>query len=98
MMAPRASLDGTTLAKGALSPSEVAHRIKEAMEPSRDDAGAILDFVYPVSGHPLMRPEPGYIVFVNFLCNTPGVCHLLAVGLSSNMTDQVVLKMSKSNV
>ena len=31
-------------------------------------------------------------------CNTPGVCHLLAVGLSSNMTDQVVLKMSKSNV
>ena len=31
-------------------------------------------------------------------CNTLGVCHLLAVGLSSNMTDQVVLKKSKSNV
>ena len=34
MMAPRASLDGTTLAEGALSPSEVVQHIKEVMEPS----------------------------------------------------------------
>ena len=51
MMAPGASLDGTTLAKGALYPSEVAQRIKEAMEPPWDDTGAILDFVYPMPGH-----------------------------------------------
>ena len=52
MMVPGASLDGTVLAEGALSPFEVAQRIKEAMEPSWDDTGAILEFVYPVSGHP----------------------------------------------
>ena len=52
MMAPRASLDGTTLAEGALSPSEVAQCIMEVMEPSRDDTGAVLEFVYPVPGHP----------------------------------------------
>jgi len=67
MMAPETSLDRTTLAEGALSPSEVAHRIKEAMEPPWDDAGAVIDFVYPVPGHPPMRPELGYIVFVSFL-------------------------------
>ena len=65
MMAPGASLEGTTLAEGALSPSEVAQRIKEAMEPSRDDEGSILEFVYP--GHPPMRPEPGHVVLVSLL-------------------------------
>ena len=67
MMAPGASLDGTALAEGALSPFKVVQRIKEAMEPPRDDAGAVLDFVYPVPGHPPMRPKLGYIVFVCFL-------------------------------
>ena len=67
MMAPGASLDGTTLTEGALSPSEVAQRIKEAMEPSWDNAGTVLDFVYPVPGHPPMRSEPGYIDFVSSL-------------------------------
>ena len=65
MMVPGVSLEGMALAEGALSPSEVAQCIKEAMEPSRDDAGAILDFVYPVPGHPPMRPEPGFIDFVS---------------------------------
>ena len=67
MMALGASLDGTALTEGALSPSKVAQRIKEAMEPPRDDTGAILDFVYPVPRHPPMRPELGYIAFVSFL-------------------------------
>ena len=67
MMAPEVALDGTALTEGALSPSEVAQRIKEAMEPSQDNASTILDFVYPVLGHPLMRPELGYIVFISFL-------------------------------
>ena len=67
LMASGASLDGMMLADEALSPSEVAQRIKEVMEPSRDDTGAILDFVYPVLGHPPMRPELGYIDFVSSL-------------------------------
>ena len=54
MMVPEVSLDGTALAEGALSPSEVAQHIKEVMEPSWDDVGAPLDFIYLVSGHPSM--------------------------------------------
>ena len=65
-MAPKASFDGTVLAKGALPNSEITQRIKEAMEPTCDDASAPLDFIYLVSGHPPMRPEPGHVVFVSF--------------------------------
>ena len=65
-MVPRASFNGTTLVEEALSPSKVAQRIKEAMEPSQDNVGAPLDFVYPVPGHPSMRPKSGYIVFISF--------------------------------
>jgi len=65
-MAPKALFDGTALVEGALSPSKVTQRIKEAMEPSRDNAGAPLDFVYPVPRHASMWPEPGYIIFVSF--------------------------------
>ena len=39
-MAPEASFDGTTLAEGMLPNSEIAQRIKEAMEPSWDGACA----------------------------------------------------------
>ena len=39
-MAPEASFDGTALAEGVLPNSEITQRIKEAMEPSRDDVGA----------------------------------------------------------
>ena len=67
MMALGVSLEGTTLAEGALSPSEVAQRIKEAMEPSRDDADTVLDFVYPMPGHPPMWLELGYIDFISSL-------------------------------
>ena len=52
MMVLGALLEGTTLTEGALSPSEVVRHIKEVMEPSWDDIGAALDFVYPVLGHP----------------------------------------------
>ena len=67
MMAPGVALDRTTLTKGVLSPSKVAQRIKEAMEPLRDDAGAALNFVYPMPGHPLMWLEPGFIDFISSL-------------------------------
>ena len=59
MMAPGASLDGTALAEGALSPSKVAQRIKEVMEPLRDDAGTMLEFVYPVPRHPQCGQNQG---------------------------------------
>ena len=65
-MAPKASFDRTALAEGMLLNSEIMQRIKEVMEPLQDDAGAALDFVYPVPRHPLMRPEPCYVVFVSF--------------------------------
>ena len=47
-MAPEALFDGTTLTEGTLPNSEITQRIKEVMEPLRDDVGAALDFVYPV--------------------------------------------------
>ena len=59
--------EGMVLVDEALPPSEVAWRIKEAMEPSKDTAGVILDFVFPVLGHPPMRPKPGFVDFVSFL-------------------------------
>ena len=37
------------------------------MEPLKDNAGVVLDFVYPMLGHPPMRPEPGFFDFVSFL-------------------------------
>ena len=65
-MVPKVSFDGTTLTEGMLPNSEIVQRIKEAMEPLRDDVGATLDFIYLVPGHPLMRLEPGYVILVSF--------------------------------
>ena len=65
-MVPEASFVGTALTEGMLPNFEIAQRIKEVMEPLWDDTGAALDFICPVSGHPPMRPEPGYVVFVSF--------------------------------
>ena len=65
LIVPRASSEGTVLADEALPPTEVAQRIKEAMEPSKDITGVVLDFIYPVPGHPPMRPESGFIDFVS---------------------------------
>ena len=71
LMAPGASFVRTTLAEGALSPSEVAQCIEEAMEPLKDSAGAVLDFVYLVPGHPLIWPKLGYIDFISSLSPCP---------------------------
>ena len=65
-MVPQASFDGTALTNGTLPNSEIMQCIKEVMGPLWDDMGATLDFVYLVLGHPPMRPEFGYIVFVSF--------------------------------
>ena len=48
-------------------PYKVLQRIKEVMEPSKDNAGVVLDFVYLVPGHPPMWPELGFIDFVSSL-------------------------------
>ena len=66
VMAPEASFDETVLTEGALPNSNITQRIEEAMELSRDDVGAPLDFISPVPRHPPMRPQPGHVVFVSF--------------------------------
>ena len=48
-----AQLIRTMLAQGLLHDSEVAQRIKEAMGEG--------DAVFPISGHPMMRPDAGFI-------------------------------------
>ena len=55
-MVPGESFEGTVLADEALAPSEVAQRIREAMEPTKDTSGSALEPVYSVPGHPPMRP------------------------------------------
>lgn len=52
--------------RGALPNFEIMQHIKKAMEPSRDDVGAPLYFVFSVLGHPPMWLKPGHIVFVSF--------------------------------
>jgi len=64
-MTPGMSFEGTVLVDEALPYSEVAQRVKEATEPTKDSAGRVLDIVYPVPGHPPMRPEPGFFEFVS---------------------------------
>ena len=64
-MVPEASFEGMVLVDEALPYSKVAQRVKEAMEPTKDSRGAVLYFVYPVSGHPPMRLEPGFVDFVS---------------------------------
>ena len=66
-MVPEVSFEGTVLVDEALPYSEVAQRVKEAMEPTKDSVGAVLDIVSSVLGHPPMRPEPGFVDFVSFL-------------------------------
>jgi len=65
-MVPGESFEGTVLVDEVLGPSEVAQRIKEAMEPSKDTSDSALEHVYPVPGHPAMRPELGFFEFVSF--------------------------------
>ena len=66
-MMPGMSFEGTVLVDEVLPYSEVTQRVKEATEPTKDSAGEVLDIVYPVPGHPPMRPEPGFFEFVSLL-------------------------------
>ena len=66
-MMPGISFEGTVLVDEALPFSEVAQCIKEAMEPTKDSKGGILDIVYLVPRHPPMRPEPRFFEFVSLL-------------------------------
>ena len=64
-MMPGMSFEGTVLVDEALPFSEVAQRIKEAMEPAKDSKGSVLNIVYPVPEHPPMWPNPGFFEFVS---------------------------------
>ena len=66
-MMPGISFEGMVLVDEALPYSEVAQHIKEATEPMKDSTGRVLDIVFLVPGHPLMRPEPGFFEFVSLL-------------------------------
>ena len=66
-MMPGMSFEGMVLVDEALPYSEVAQRVKEAMEPTKDSTGDVLDIVYPVPGHPPMRSEPGFFEFVSLI-------------------------------
>lgn len=63
-MDPHAPLGGTVLSKEPITSTEVAERIKDAMD-SQQWAG--YDFQFPVPGCPSMRPKSGFIEFVSFL-------------------------------
>jgi hypothetical protein len=65
-MALSASLEGTVLAEGAFPNAKITQHIKEATEATWDTARVILDFVYLVLGHPVMRPDAGFIKFISF--------------------------------
>jgi hypothetical protein len=66
-------LKGAVLAEGVLPNVKIMQRIKKVMEAARDTTGAILDFMYPVLGHPVTRPDVGFIKFVSFsfFCPSP---------------------------
>ena len=78
-MMPGMSFEGTVLVDEALPYSEVAQRVKEATEPTKDSAGDVLDIVYPVPGHPPMRPEPGFFEFVSLLFPCSFFCQYLRI-------------------
>jgi hypothetical protein len=64
-MTPQLLLDGTVLLAGdALSVGKVEQRLKEATEVSASSVGEIVP-VYPVPGHPPMRPDVGFVEFVS---------------------------------
>jgi hypothetical protein len=65
-MVPVTQLEGTVLVKGPLADSEITQNLKEAMDALKDSSGAIIDFVYPVSRHPPMQLEPGFVRFVSY--------------------------------
>ena len=66
-MTPDSEPEGTVMVTGeALSIGEMAQRIKEAME-CPTDPSVDLAPVYPVSGHPTMRPDAGFVELVSLL-------------------------------
>jgi hypothetical protein len=65
-MVPVARLEGTVLAEGCLIDSEIAKRLKEAMDALKDSSRAIIDFLYSMPRHPPMRSEPSFVKFVSY--------------------------------
>jgi hypothetical protein len=58
-MVPDVPLEGTVLAYELLCNSEIAQCIKDMMMEGD------LDFVYPILGHPTMRPDTSFVEFIS---------------------------------
>jgi hypothetical protein len=65
-MVPVTQLEEMVLAEGPLADSEIAQRLKEAMDTLKDSSGAIIDFMFLVPRHPPIRLEPNFVRFVSY--------------------------------
>ena len=66
-MTPDSMPEGTVMVAGeALSVGEIAQRMKEVME-CLADLSVDLAAVYPVPGHPAMRPDTSFVELVSLL-------------------------------
>jgi hypothetical protein len=59
-MTPKASPEGMVLSQEPLRNNEIKQRIQEAMEVH------VIRFEFPISGHPVIRPELGFVEMVCF--------------------------------
>jgi hypothetical protein len=59
-MTPAVPFDEMLVVHEALHDTEVAQRINDAM------MEANLDFIFLILGHPMMRPDVGFIEFVSY--------------------------------
>jgi hypothetical protein len=64
-MVPGAPSEGTMLIEDPVAFSEIAQRIKDAIDSQVGLASATHDYLFLVPGCPPMRPEPGFIEFMS---------------------------------
>jgi hypothetical protein len=89
-------LRGTVLVEEALPDSEILQRIREALEPIKDDAGAAILYEYPITGCPRIRPEFGFLTFVSAMHSFFHLTHspllFLSLTCSRQQPERLVLR------
>ncbi|XP_066311054.1 uncharacterized protein [Miscanthus floridulus] len=85
-MVLRASFEGMVLSDEALHPSEVAQRIKEAMEPTKDSVGVILDFMYLSQGIPQCGQNQGLLNLFLWTGHSLGLAPKKSLALQAGWT------------